>query len=160
MVNMLMDNAKDYHGNFVTEKGKIYNALGKPLKVKYGAVHIVIDGKKRTLMVARIVYEVFSGNKITSTKVIIFKDGNSENVAYENIEAVSRTTYFKEIKNENQKKRLFSKEEQERIIKEYDRERRRKHGFKGAYSEPSYRTLSIKYDCSRSTILKILNGNY
>lgn len=160
MVNKLMDNAKDYHGNFVTEKGEIYNALGKPLKVRNGAVKVVVDGKKRTLMVARIVYEVFSGNKITSTKVILFKDGNPENVAYENIEAVSRKTYFKKIKSENQRKRLFSKEEQEQIIKEYDRENRRAHGFKGAYSKPTFREMAIKYECSKSTIQKILDGVY
>lgn len=88
---------KGFDGYFVSRDGKIFsNKKGElrevvPFVVEisnslvYKRVKIYRNGRKRTKMVHRIVYETFSGNSLNRNDKIYFKDFNTLNCSYGNL---------------------------------------------------------------------------
>lgn len=143
---------KLYYGNQVYEDGRIYNAIGDKIAIKDGIVRLYINGKKRTLLAGRVVYEAFTGKEIPKGYVIKFRDGDKNNASYQNVEVIDRKTFFDGHVWECK----FTKEEKEQIRKEYDATNPKQHGFKRGNERPSYVDLAKKYGCSKSTIIKII----
>lgn len=148
----LNNEAKVYYGNIVYPDGRIFNAIGKQLEIKNGVVRLYIDGKKRTLMAARVVYEAVTGEPLSRGKVIQFKDGNKDNASFDNIVIIERTKYFED----HQWQRKLTKEEELQLVAEYCVEDSKYHGKRKGYDKPSYRDLAEKYNCSKSLVYNIL----
>jgi len=108
-------------------------------------------------MLARVIYEAVENVELDTKVCIKFKDGDSSNIIYDNIEVVNRPEYFNESRN---KYRKFDEKTCEEIRRKYNREERKKHNFAGEYAHPSYQELAEEYGCSKTTILHILNDTY
>lgn len=88
---------KGFDGYFVSRDGKIFsNKKGElrevvPFVVEisnslvYRRVILYKNGRKRTKMVHRVVYETFSGVSLGSRDKIYFKDFNTLNCSYDNL---------------------------------------------------------------------------
>lgn len=86
----------------VSNTGKIrslsYNRTGiiknkTPHKSRKGKMEINLwkGNKAYPKTVARLVYETFSGNKLSDKQVIQYADSNAENCSYENLYTISKT---------------------------------------------------------------------
>ncbi len=149
----------EFHGYRVTKDGNFYDENGKLLNVrKNGQIRLRIDGEKRLFTAARVVYEAVSGQTVGASDCTLFLNGDRTDIRYDNIKVKKRIDYFKTKKTG--KDRVISEETAEQIIKEYNREERRKHGFKGPYKHPTYNELAQKYGCSKSTVTAIVDGVY
>lgn len=157
-----MDNLKDnknkeeilyeYGSYKVSRDGSIYDILmNKRPVLKGGIVTLFRNGKRYNKKAARVVYEAVSGQKLTKCDVIKNKDGDETNIAFDNL-------YIEKRKNVMLKH--FTLEQVEQIRKEYNKEEREKHGYRGIYAKPSYNEMCDKYNCSMSTMYKIINGQY
>ena len=65
----------------------------KPKISKQGLLEVSLsaNNKRTGKMVGRLVYETFSGKKLTKNDVIIYKDGDKTNCDYNNLMVVSRS---------------------------------------------------------------------
>ena len=152
-------NQSTYYGNLViTDEGGIYDVHNNPVKIKNGKITVMTNERKRTVLAARIIYEVVNKAALPYGVVIRFLDGNENNPAYRNIMVIERKDYF--AMHDWDKTKKLPKKTREKIVKEYNREERKKHEFKGQWAHPSLYELSRKYNCSLSTVQKIVNGAY
>lgn len=141
----------------VHRNGNIYNAAGKKLKIlKNGSVRIYINGKKHIWKAAKVVYEAFSEQKLTSGQLLIFKDNNPNNIAFDNIDVIARKDYFKDHDWSD----LFalSEKEIEEILK--IKNKGKTNPMTGERQEYSCRELATKFNVSKSTMYKVLRGTY
>ncbi len=146
-----------YHGYKVYENGKVENSVGKEIfPLNNGKMKIFVNGKKRTLSHARIIYEAFSNQTILRSEVITYKDGDPTNICFQNIVIRQRKEYFANAAwNEN--KRIITAEQEKMILE--DRKKpfvRIKNGKKRKLSRTPYTALAERYGCSTTTIYKIL----
>lgn len=141
-----------YYESYVTEDGKIYNETGKEAKVSDGCVYIQVGDKKCRRVAGRVVYEAVSGKKLDHGDVMVYKDGDRNNVAFENLNAVTRKEYFKGYDWSN----FFClTEEQQKEIKRTYRSINDATDRKFTYAE-----LAVLFKCSPSTIQKVIKGTY
>ncbi len=154
-----MAQEKEYHGYRFTDDGKIYRPNGKRVTPYKGTVKIVIDGKRRTLKIARLIYEAFNGEKLPNGCIIRLSQGDENCPCLDNIEILDRKEYYQKHPEWMTQKSIPA-DTVEKIRKEYNYEERKKHGFRGEYKAPSYNDLAAKYKCSKSTIYKIVKGSY
>ncbi len=163
---MIMDEKKyDYYSYIVLASGHIYNAFGREINVRRdGTVRLQIDGKPKTIIAGKIIYEVVTGKKITlydendkalgKKNIIGFRDGNRTNIAFDNIVIVSREDYFKEKEWAGQK---LSREDKKQLIYDYTHRKIESHG-KRSWGNPSNKDLKKKYGISeslfRNTLIK------
>lgn len=144
-----------YYHHIVTEDGKIYNPIEKEMKInKKGMIKVTIDGKKHVYVAGRIVYEAISGvpmtdpRKVGNTsrkKILLFKDGDCTNTAFENLIAIDRTEYFADKEWSTRK---FSDEVKRAICKDF---------FKEGDEHVTLRNLAKKYNCSVSFVQNVIN---
>lgn len=147
------------YGNLVIkDDGSIYDVHNNPIKIKNGKITVVTNEQKKTVLAARIIYEVVNNAALPYGMVIRFLDGNENNPAYENILIIERKDFF--AKHDWDKTKKIPKKTRTQIVKEYNRDERKKHDFKGQWAHPSLYELSRKYNCSLSTVQKIVNGSY
>ncbi len=144
---------KEYHGYTVYENGDIYTPSNKKMlhsQNNIGNPYIMLkyEGKSHGITVARLVYKLFSDN-FDEKKVIMYKDGNPNNVHISNLYQISKEEYFDQ-KGSRLKQKQFTEEDVEKIKAEY-RDPANKH---------SYKTLAEKYNCSMVIIYKIMKGTY
>lgn len=149
----------EYHGYKFTTDGKIYRPNGKRVTPYKGTVKIVIDGKRRTLKIARLMYEAFNGEKLPNGCIIHLSQGDENHPRLDDIEILDRKEYFQKHPEWMTQKRIPANIV-EKIREEYNYNERKKHGFKGKYRFPTYNDLATKYNCSKSTIYKIIKGSY
>lgn len=151
----------DYYGYKVdATTGDVYSKK-EPLMTLTpcgGKIAIYIDGKMKRLDNARIVYEAVTKERLSASVVMKRKDGNYENCAFDNILIVSRKEHLKN--NNYSSLYALSREEVAEIKAKYDIETRRKLGAKGKNMHPSYNELAREYGVSKSTIVKVIKGNY
>ena len=82
------------------------NIVKKILKLSYSSsartyrvtVHYS-DGSVRRTTLDRVIMEVHLNRKLTHDDVVMFKDGNSKNVAYKNLELMTRKEHHQKIGN-------------------------------------------------------------
>ena len=156
--------AYNFYTNLVTEDGHIYNAAGTELKIrKNGYVMMYVNGKKVTLSATRVVYEAITGVKLTEIEgdgrkagrnfLTIPIDGDPTNIRFDNIKLVEKKDYYKNYDFRTSK---YSKDIKKAIRRDYNREERAKHNFRGEWAHPTYDELVEKYGCSRSLVYNAL----
>lgn len=133
-------------GYLVSIDGTITSAAGRSLNVSdTGYVWVVINGKKRRKQAGRFVYEAVTGKHLGAGYVLLFKDGNCCNIAFDNLDPVKRKEYFEGFDWQALKK--ISAEQQDEIIK-------------AAKQGVQSKILAKQYHCCEQTITKIINGKY
>lgn len=142
---------RDYYGYSVYKNGIIMSLKGEPLSpytatYKNSHVNMTINGKKTKKNRAILIYNMFSEKPLDRKHIIRFKDGNSDNVAFDNLMPVTRKEYYHSI-GLNGKSRM-TEEEKDEIRRIYENRN----------NSVSIRDLCIKYGCSLLTIQKILKG--
>lgn len=144
-----------YYHHIITEDGKIYNPIEKEMKInKKGMIKVTIDGKKHVYMAGRIVYEAITGIPMTDPRkegnrsrknILIFKDGDCTNTAFDNLIIKDRTEYFKDKEWPTTK---FPKEIKDAICKDF---------FAKGDAHITLRKLAKKYNCSVSFVQNVIN---
>ena len=157
------DNTIDYYGYLVSTDGEIYRKdklTGEYHKLSsycftYPGSHVSmwIDGKHKKVMKAKLIYELFSGEKLDRSVVLQFKDGDRENCAFENMYVITRKEFFQEIGDYNQQK--FDNATRKEIKKIYSKKRPIKMPD-GHKRYPSVRNLCILYGCSLKLMQRTL----
>ena len=155
MENAVEENIKNYYGYTFYRDGKIISPDGNELvgyhfTYPYSHININHDGKTEKKLKAKLVYELFSGEKVSRKFIIRFRDNNSKNCAFDNLYLESRSDFFKA--HPNGKTRKFSESTRKEIRNTYYTEANKKRA-----NAPSLRELSVMYSCSLSTIQKILS---
>lgn len=153
----------DYYGYQVTKDGRIYNSTGERINlIGKGLVPLKIDGKRKTLLAGRVVYEAVSQQKITSYESVTrFKDGNPRNPAYENIEVISREKYYSEkVERKRSRDEKFVKDIMDAYTEKYSIEEKKEHHFRGEYGKPSIRELAKRFNTSVTIVNAVVKGNY
>lgn len=156
---MLNSNQYDYFGYIVSKNGVIETRDGQIVPMdENGCVRLRIDGKRVKKIAGRIIIEAVTGKLTERNDIITFKDGNKLNPEFSNLIIKKRKEYFKGYDWSHA--RIINDETQKEIIKKYNREEREKHRFIGKWAHPSYHDLAKEYNCSVSTIQKIVNNRY
>ncbi len=133
-----------YHAYKVKKNGTIISPLGEPLTMdEKGCVKVIFDGKKHIFLAGRVVYEAVTGDTIGRNKVVLFKDGNCNNPAFDNIKVITRKEYF--AGHDWSCIYKASKEERKKILED------RQGGM-------SIRKLADKYKLNILTIQKIIRS--
>lgn len=101
-----MAQSMEFHGYTILEDGTIYNRFGNKVSVRVHdgryEVRLVIDGKRKNFIVARLVSHLFNGTDINNKNIcVIPKDGNKLNIHYSNLIEKERKNL---IQGENHKK--------------------------------------------------------
>lgn len=148
-IKRIDDDTFEYYGYRVQRDGTIISPYGNELKGYHftyprSHVSIVIEGKDVKTNRARLIYELFSGHKITRKEVLRFKDEDQTNVAFDNLYLIDRKEYYKLHEGYNQKK----------LDKETIKKIKRMYNNKG--KKISIRKLCEMYDCSLLTMQKAL----
>ena len=144
-----------YYGYLVfKEDGKIISPKGNELigyffTYPYSHVTIKYDGKSHKLLRAKLVFELFSGQKVPKGYILRFKDNDTRHCGFDNLYLESRKD-FAARQPHSRKRKLSEKAQNEIRNLYYDKNRKKRAGA------PSLRELSDKYKCSLSTIQKIL----
>ena len=135
-----------YKGYTISKNGVIKNRFNNELKVNQGTgiVRLSLDGRFQSVIGGRFIYELFSQETLPKSKLILYKDGDCTNIAFSNLEVIERKKHFKDF-SWNYK---ISEKEEKQIRKEH------------TTLKLSYKQLAEKYDCSVSTITKIMQGTY
>lgn len=138
-----------YAGYVVSSKGTIFNKYNNKINVskEKGTIRLNIEKKPQVLKGGRFIYELFKDVVLTSSEVIVFKDGDQTNIALDNLEVLTRKDYFKNHKWGYK----IKKNVQKKIKKEYKN---------GKNKGVTIHKLAVKYDCCDITIWKILNDSY
>lgn len=146
----------EYYKHIITADGHVYNQLEKEIKInKRGMVRITINGKKHSYKAGRLVYEAVTGVPMTDPlktgndsrkTILIFKDGNCMNAAFDNLIMVTREEYFKDKEWSTAK---FSKETKAAICKDF---------FAEGEAHISLRKLAKKYNCSVSFVQNVIGA--
>lgn len=150
-----------YNGYKFYRDGMIVNPgnQDQPVHVDvYGipSIGMVINKKKRRINVARVMYEMYSGEPLSMAYSVRFKDNDPHNVSYDNLYIMRRGDMLKKRKNT----KLFTREEARKIYEEYHRFPKPRNQFNVKEGQMSQRQLSIKYQCSIYIIEKIVSGEY
>lgn len=167
-----------YYTYIIKRNGTITTSEGKEVRkqnlhYQHSHISLNINGKSCKKNVARLIYSLFyevdSNEPALSSKksMLFFKDNDTTNVSYDNLEVVSRKEGFKRTgktplrddKTGDFQKR-FSEKEVEIIQKEYHSKSDEKNINQFKKQKPSIRELAKKYDCSASSIAKIVKGKY
>lgn len=142
-----------YFGYMFYEDGRIISPEGRLLQgyfftYPYSHVNINHDGKSEKKLKAKLMYELFSGEKVSRKFIVRFRDGDPKNCAFENLYLESRKDFAKD--GSVRLKKFDDKTIQEIKGKYYTKEHKKKK------KAPSLRELCFLYSCSLSTIQKIL----
>lgn len=154
-----------FYGYTVYSNGDIYSPLGKKLQRlsisdSKSHVHMSILGNKLRLNIARLIYNLFSGELLTTKDFILFKDGNSQNKDISNLCKIGRTEFKNSYVNRKSTKK-FSDQEAEAIRKRYIEATDNLTNIKrGVNAKISYRSLATEYGCSICLIQQIVKGVY
>lgn len=149
-------NSYYYYGYLITRNGEIISPSGNLIhsyNFTYPNSHVTlrINSKSVKKNKAILIYELFSGERLQRNKYIIqFRDGNSDNAAFDNLYLVSRPEYWSLIKNERNTMggRRFTEEQEEEIREVYQS------------GEKSLRQLCTAYDACLATIQNVIKrGN-
>lgn len=148
----------DYLGYTFFNDGTVITSHGRELELikedretgPYITLIKTKKGKRQNIRInlARAIYSMFSGKKLSRTDVVALKD-ISKKCSFDNLEVIKiKDVVDKNVKNGTHGRQpKFTKEEAIKIIEEN----------KEGYSDVE---LTKKYDCSLVTIQKILNRNY
>lgn len=166
-----------YYRYTIKRNGSIKNEKGRELKrynlaYPYSHVTLLINGKKKKRVVARLIYALFyeldTGKTVSDkTTLLFFKDNNSQNTNYDNLEVVSRREGL--LRKGNLVKRddngdfmrNFTLQEAEEIRRRYHaKQDDNKNLNQYKKVSPSIRELAKEYHCSVGLISKILKGDY
>lgn len=140
-----------YCGYKICRDGTVISPHGKilsPYFFSYPYSHITlrINGKALKKNRAVLIYNAFSSRNFDYRKnVMVFKDGDPQNASFENIDVISKKEYYHNTSMKHTGKEVFSEKIKRKIREEYRKD-----------DTISMRKLSLKYDCSLSTIQKIL----
>ena len=127
---------------------------------KDGKITLCINERQLTYRVARLVWEAVNGVEICTTDSVVHYKGEDPNVPnIKDIDVMARKDFFMAYP-EKTHQAMFDEATCEIIRNEYNQEERQKHSFKGEWATPSYKELAIKWNCSKSTIYKIVRGVY
>ena len=143
------DNTIRYAGYTFHSNGEIHTKRGKLITVSPATGNVRLSIEKESIVVkgGRIMYELFNDTVLSYSDVIVFSDGDFTNISLDNIEVVNRKDYFHNYEWGYK----FSKEEQEKIRREY-----KENKEKGL----TINKLAQKYDCCDITIWRIVNEIY
>ena len=134
-----------YEKYIFSREGHIRTYNGKELKInREGVVHLYIDGKKKILCAARLMYKLFYNVNLSTSDVIEPIDGNPRNIALDNLRRRPRKTFLNNTLTPN---------EENEIVAIYLQ--RKRMGFKGEYAHPTYKELAEEYGCSMSKIYQL-----
>lgn len=143
----------NYYGYRIMRDGRVISPLNKVISAyfftyPYSHITMRINGKVIKKNKASLIYELFSGEKIMKRKQIIkFKDGDSQNTAFDNLCLINRPEHWEELKKTRVLgKPIFTPEEKEEIRRIYRTE------------HISMRKLSVQYDVCLTTIQKIIKN--
>ena len=147
-----------FHDYEIYENGKIINKFGNEVKLREHngryETRLVVDGKRKNFLVARLLYFVFIGFDMSNKDLCVTpKDGNHLNISLDNLELVHRKDL---IQGEGHKKRVKLTDQQIEEIKE---------AYKGKASVNQYdktgislQDLAEKYGVTKGNIKMIVKG--
>ncbi|MFS0643735.1 hypothetical protein [Siminovitchia sp. 179-K 8D1 HS] len=149
----------DYHGYTIFEDGRIIGLYGKEVKKRINngryEIRLVIDGKRKNYIVARLMYFVFVGFDISNKDLCItHKDGDYLNVHINNLQLQHRRDLIQGDKHVNRAK--LTNEQVEEIRRLY----RGKTG-NNQYDKQGYslQDLANMYGVSKANIRMIISGD-
>lgn len=147
-----------FHDYEIFENGKIINKFGNEVKLREHKgryeTRLVVDGKRKNFLVARLLYFVFIGFDMSNKDLCITpKDGNHLNISLDNLDLVHRKDL---IQGEGHKKRAKLTDEQIEEIKATYQGKMcvNQHDKTGI----SYQDLANKYGVTRANIKMIIKG--
>ena len=70
----------EYNGYSITKDGTVRNQNGKVMSVSDGQISLTIHGKKRRRLAGRIVWAAINGRELTAKEVLVYRDGNRDNI--------------------------------------------------------------------------------
>ncbi len=145
---------RTYHGYTFYIDGTIVSPDGNYLEgycftYPYSHININYDGKSYKKLKAKLMYELFSGEEVSREYIIRFKDGDTKNCAFTNLYLESRKEFVK--KNPKINKKKFNADVEAEIRELYLDENGKKKE-----DAPSLRQLANIYNCSLTTIQKVL----
>lgn len=140
---------KYFHRGFIVypEIGRVVNKrTGREIAAgKSRIIYRTKNGRRSSIKKMRLVYEAVHG-PLKNGVIIEAIDGDESNAVIKNIRIIEKKEYFKD--HDWSMKTVITEEEVEKIKEDY------------GSGEYSYSTLARKYKCSRSTIYKVLRGEY
>ena len=143
----ITDDVVTYHNFEIHRDGRIISPYGRelnPYTFTYKNSHVTLryNGKSVKINRAKLIWNAFAKNPVNDTKELVrFKDGNPDNVAFDNLFVQSRKEYY----DDHDSRKPKTQEEKEMIMKDYKK------------GELSLRQLSHKYDVSLRTLKKIVS---
>lgn len=110
-------------------------------------VNFYIEDQRVKINVDRAIYQIFSGEKLSSSMRIIHIDDDPHNHDFSNLMAVSAREYY----CFKTRKELPKKITKDQVLMIQEERRTKKY---------TYKVLAEKYGCSIYTIFKIIKGEY
>lgn len=156
-----------YHGYQIFRNGDVYAPNGRkiPIGTNRDLSRYVIlsinSVKKRKINIARLIYSIFSGQKLTMKEMVRFKDDNPDHLQFENLYVIHRKEYYKKNNiSVVSSSKMMDEQTVEKIKKEYGTNRSKGHINQWNKKDISMRDLAQKYKCSLYTIQRIVHDKY
>ncbi len=150
--------AREYYGYKFFANGTVLSPKGrvKSINLKNGRLEVYVDvnGKRKCLLLHRIMYKLFVNDFDITNKdlCVVCKDRDFSNISLDNLELKHRKDL---IQGEKHRVSKISDEMAEQIKKEYNGKsssnQHKKVGF-------SYSDLAKKYNVNKGTIASIVKG--
>lgn len=137
-------NIYKYYGYNITKDGIVRNQNGKIMSISDGQISLTIHGKKHRRLAGRIIWAAVNGRELTPKEILVYKDGNKDNISYDNLKILQRKEYFSGCEWPTIRK--LNKEKQREILNKA--------------KSSSIPELAEEYRCCEQTIRKVLKGTY
>lgn len=142
-----------YDGGYtILRDGRIINCFGRelhPYFFSYPDSHVTlrINDKVYKKNRAVLIYDTFNDKPFDrKNNVLVFKDGDKGNPAFDNLKEISRKEFYALNKEKHNGKPYLSSEMCSQIIADYKK------------GDTSIRKLSVKYGCAVATIQRIIRS--
>lgn len=156
----------EFYRYTVKRNGKVYLKNGKEvsrinLSGPGSHINLYVGERKYKFDLARLIYNLFSGEELLTTKdIILYKDGDKNNKAFDNLLRTEKKNFYVPTKIREKK---IDKETAKKIKAEYNEGTKngtlmRRKCYEGEI--PSYRSLAEKYNCSTYVINMIMQDRY
>lgn len=147
---------KLFHGYTIFSDGRILGLYGKPISKRLNngryEITLSVEGKRKSYIVARLMYYVFNGFDIENRDLCItHKDGDTMNIDLDNLELQHRRDLIQGEKHRNRAK--LTDEQTEEIRELYKGKTGSNQHDKVGYS---LRDLANKYGVTKGNIAMII----
>ena len=145
------ENTAIYKGYILCRDGSIISPKGKKIRgyafsYPYSHVTLKINNHEEKKNRAMLIWHAFSTEPVDGhSKILKFRDGNTNNPSFENLYVINRKDEPETFKN------TLTNEIKDNIWKDYN-------GYNYDNQKLSLRKISLKYNCSLMTVQKVIKA--